>query len=52
MHYERWNELDWWGLPPRMHRTKSMMTSDNLSDQPLSEGDETFIIGFYDKIKN
>ncbi len=39
-----------------MHMTKSMMTSDNLSDQPLSEGDETFIvgfpIGFYDKIKN
>ena len=55
-HYEKWNELDVWGFPPRTHMTKPMMTPGNCWDQPLGEGDEVFIVGFptgfYEDVKN
>lgn len=55
-HYQKWNELDWWGFPPRTHMTKTLMTSDGPEKQPLSEGDEVFVVGFpsgfYEDVKN
>lgn len=54
--YRRWNELDWWAFPPRVHLTKSMLSTNNLDDRPLNEGDEVFIVGFptgyYEDSKN
>ena len=39
-----------------MHMTRTLMTADNLVDQPLNEGDDLFIIGFptgfYGDLKN
>ena len=55
-HYEKWNELEAWGFPPHTHMTKALMAADNLLDQPLSEGDEVFVVGFptgfYEDLKN
>ena len=45
-HDEKWDDLDWWGFPPRVHLTKALMNADNPHDRPLSEGDEVFIVGF------
>ena len=55
-HYEKWHELDVWGFPPHTHITRALMTADSLLDQPLSEGDEVFVVGFptgfYKDVKN
>ena len=55
-HYEKWDDLDWWGFSPRTHMAKALMTADKVLDQPLSEGDEVFVVGFptgfYEDAKN
>ena len=51
-----WADLDWWAFPPKVHMTKAMMSVEDISSQPLNEGDGIFIVGFptgyYEDAKN
>ena len=53
---ERFRQLDWWGFPPKTHMTKTLLAPEDSMNQPLSEGDGVFVIGFplgfHEDVKN